>query len=109
MNSPHQSSLITHYSPSGFLALGPFLSGLLLGDAATGLLQGGGALGVQRGEAGPLAGDVGLGEDGLDRALGNARLAVDAVGRVDVEHLLILVEALYREDGHAIGVLAIVA
>src|SRR5262245_48239693 len=67
------------------LALGPFLGVLLLGDVAlTALLEGGRALGVELGEAGPLGGDVGLGENGLDRALGHAGLAVDAVRRVDV-------------------------
>src|SRR5262245_30531876 len=75
------------------LALGAFLGVLLLGDVAlAALLEGGGALGVELGEAGPLGGDVGLGEDGLDRALGDAGLAVDAVRRVDVQHLLVLVE-----------------
>src|SRR5262249_26692933 len=42
-------------------------------------------------------------------ALRHACLAVDAVLRVDVQHLLILPEALDRADGHAIGVLAVVA
>src|SRR5262249_29959256 len=73
------------------------------------VLQRGGLLGVQRREAGPLGRHVGLGEDGLDGALRHARLAVDAVGRVDVEHLLVLVEALDRANGNAIGVLAVVA
>src|SRR5690349_20606049 len=62
------------------LALGAFLRVLLLGDVAlTALLEGGRALGVELGEADPLGGDVGLGENGLDRALGHAGLAVDAV------------------------------
>ena len=47
-------------------------------------------------------------EDGFVRALGHARLAVDALFRVDVEHLVVLVEAFDRTDGDAVGVLAIV-
>src|SRR5262249_40413627 len=92
------------------LALGAFLGVGLLGDLAlAAVLEGGGALGVEGGEAGPLGRHVGLGEDGLDGALRHARLAVDAVGRVDVEHLLVLVEALHRADRDAVGVLAVVA
>src|SRR4029450_13384446 len=87
------------------LALRPFLGVLLLGDLAARGLERGGLLGVDGGPVGPLAGHVGLGEDGLDRALRHARLAVDAVGRVDVQHLLVLVETLHRADGYAVGVL----
>src|SRR5207245_5708546 len=44
------------------LALGAFLRVLLLGDLALArVLEGRRALGVQRGETGPLGGDVGLG------------------------------------------------
>ena len=66
-------------------------------------------VGVQRRVARPLRRHVGLGEDRLDRAFRHARLAVDAVDRVDVQHHVVLVEALDRADGHAIGVLAVVA
>src|SRR5262249_39312753 len=78
------------------LALGAFLVRPLLGDAAAGLLQRRGTLGVERRETGPLAGHVRLGVDGLDRALRHAGFTIDAVGRVDVEHLLVLVEAFHR-------------
>jgi hypothetical protein len=45
-------------------------------------------------------------EDGLDRALGNASLTVDALIRMDIEHLLAFVEALYGADDNTVGVLA---
>src|ERR1044071_7733832 len=82
--TPHHSPLTlfrtTHEPASLLLALRAFLGVLLLGDVAlAGVLQGGGAFGVELGEARPLAWDVGFGEDGLDRALGDARLAVDAI------------------------------
>ena len=52
------------------LALRAFLGVALFGDVAfAAVLEGGGALGVERREAGPLGRHVGLGEDGLDRAL----------------------------------------
>src|SRR5262245_29729902 len=57
---------------------------------------------------GPLCRQVGLRENGLDRALGDARLAVDAVVGIDVEHLLVHVEALHRTDDATIGVLAVI-
>src|SRR5688572_29430420 len=63
-------------------------------------------LGVQCGESFPLLGDVVFLEDRLDRALGNARFAVDALVRVNVQHLLTLVEALHGANDDAIGVLA---
>src|SRR5829696_4081578 len=93
--------------PLLLLTAGPLLRGLLFGDVA-GVLEGGRLLGVQLHVAGPLGRGVGLGEDGLDRALGDARLAVDAVVRVDVQHHLVLVEALHRTDDTAVGVLAVV-
>src|SRR5205823_3947148 len=94
---------------SGLLALGAFLRRILLGDAAAGFLQRRGLLGVEGREARPLARHVGLDEDGLDRTLGYAGFAVDAVRGIDVEHLLVLVEALHGADRNAVGVLAIVA
>jgi hypothetical protein len=45
-------------------------------------------------------------EDRLDWALRNAGFAIDALVRVDIEHLLALVEALHGAHHHAIGVLA---
>src|SRR5262249_32124808 len=41
-------------------------------------------------------------------ALRDARLAIDAVHRVDVQHHVVLIKALHRADDTAIGVLAIV-
>src|SRR5262245_14288892 len=102
----HPSSFILH--PSLFLlTLRPFLGRLLLGDVA-GIFQGGGALRVELDVAGPLGRAVGLDEDRLDRALGHACFAVDAVIRINVEHLLVLVETLHRTDDATIGVLAVV-
>src|SRR5262245_33934094 len=93
------------------LAVRPFLGGLLFGDVggSAGGLQRGGPLRVELDVARPLGRGVRLGVDGLDRALRDARLAVDAVLRVDVEHHLVLVEALYRADDAAVGVLTVVA
>src|SRR5262249_3076106 len=54
----------------------------------------------------PLRRDGIFVEDGPDGALGGARLAVDAMVRVDVEHLPPLVEAVARADRDAVGVLA---
>src|SRR5690606_25601503 len=47
-----------------------------------------------------------LGEDGVHRALGLAERAVDALVRVDDQHVRPFVEAVHRADLHAIGVLA---
>src|SRR5688500_17877667 len=104
------SSFIIHHSSFdlGFLALRSFLRRSFFGDACAGGLEFGGLVGVELREGGPLSGDVGLGEDGLDGALRHTGLTVDAVGGVDVEHLFIDVEALDGADGHAIGVLTIV-
>src|SRR5256885_2052344 len=84
----------TDRGPLLLLALRAFLGRLLFGDVA-GVLERRRLLGVQLDVARPLSRGVGLGEDRLDRALGDARLAVDAVVRVDVEHLLVHVEALH--------------
>src|SRR5690349_19247292 len=91
------------------LALGPFLGVLLLGDLAAAVLEGRGALGVLRREAGPLGRDVRFGKDRLDGALRHARLAVDAVDRIDPQHHVVLVEALDGTDDTAVRVLAVVA
>jgi len=45
-------------------------------------------------------------EDRLDGAFGDARFAVDAFIRVDVQHLLAFIETLDRADNNAIGVFA---
>src|SRR5688572_2962526 len=62
--------------------------------------------GIEGGEVLPLLGQVVLVEDRLDRALRYASLAVDAFIRMDVEHLLALIEALHGADDHAVGVFA---
>ena len=54
----------------------------------------------------PLRGDIGIEEDRLDRTLGNTRPAIDTVIRVDVELLLIAIEAFTRANDHAVRVLA---
>src|SRR5262249_10865173 len=69
----------------------------------------GGLFGVQLGDLLPLLGKVVLEEDRLDGALGDARLAVDALLGVDVKHLRPLVEAIDRADDDAIGVFAVEA
>ena len=48
-------------------------------------------------------------EDRFDRTLGDAGFAVDALIRMDVEHLLAFVEAFHGADDDAIGVFAPVA
>src|SRR5262245_46529131 len=102
----HPSSFILH--PSLFLlALRPFLRRLLLGDVA-GIFQCGAAFRIQLDVARPLGRAVRLNVNGLDRAFRHAGLAVDAVVRIDVQHLLVLVEALHRTDDAAVGVLAVV-
>ena len=80
---------------------------MLLGDVAR-VLKGGAFVGVDLNVTIPLRRQVGLREDGFDRALGHAGLAVDAVIRVDVEHLLVHVEAFHRTDDATIGVLTVV-
>src|SRR5262249_39377904 len=65
--------------------------------------------GVQLLELLPLVGKVVLVEDRLDRALRDARLAVDALLGVDVEHLRPFIEAIDRADDHAVGVFAVEA
>src|SRR5262249_38322890 len=72
--------------------------GLLLGDAR----QLSGHLRVEGDVVTPRLGDGRLVEDGPDGALRDAGLAVDAVYRVDVQHLLALVEALHRADRDAV-------
>jgi hypothetical protein len=44
--------------------------------------------------------------DGIDRTFRDTGLTVDTLVRVDVEHLLIFIEALDRTHGDTIGVLA---
>src|ERR1051325_1178361 len=67
------------------------------------------ALRVERDVRRPFARHIGIGEDRLHGAFRDARLAIDAVARIDAEHRTVLVEALARADHDAIGVLAIEA
>src|SRR5207253_1410697 len=76
---------------------------------ASRLLQRGGFLGVHGRVLCPLRWHVGFRVNRLHRALRNTGLTIDTIDRIDVEHHLVLVEALYRTDDDAIGVLAIVA
>ncbi len=48
-------------------------------------------------------------EDGLNRAFRNTGFAVDALIRVDIQHLFAFVETLHRANDDAIGVLAVEA
>jgi hypothetical protein len=52
-------------------------------------------------------GHVVLGEDGLDRALGHAQRAVDALVGIDHQEIGALAETVDRTDIHAVGVLAL--
>src|SRR5262245_48604503 len=63
-------------------------------------------LGVELDELLPLLRHFPLWEDSLHRALDSALVAVDAIIRADVQHLLAFVEAIARADRHAIGILA---
>jgi hypothetical protein len=54
----------------------------------------------------PLCRNGRLVKDGLYRTLENARLTIDAVFRVDVEHLLPFVKTIAWADRDTIGVLA---
>jgi hypothetical protein len=76
--------------------------GLALGDA--GPLAG--QLGVELDEVELVARHVFLGQDGVDRALGDADGAVDALVGVDGEEVGALAEAVDGADIDAVGVLA---
>jgi hypothetical protein len=66
-------------------------------------------LGIQSGEVFPFLRKVVLVENRFDRALRNTGLAVDALIRMDIEHLCAFIEAIDRADNDAIGVLAVEA
>src|SRR5579875_1187809 len=91
------------------LTLRSFLWILFLRNVAlAAFFQSGGTLGVELGEMGPLGRNIGLREDGLNRTLRDTGFTIDAVYRIDVKHLLVLVEAFHRADSHAVGILTIV-
>src|SRR5262249_7787680 len=89
------------------LDLRPFVrvggSGLALDDRLPGLRE----LGVERNPAALLRRHVVLGEDRLDRALGDAQRAIDAFPGIDHQHVRALAEAFDRAEVDAIGVLAL--
>jgi hypothetical protein len=45
-------------------------------------------------------------ENRFDRAFGHARLAINALIRMDVKNLVAFIEAFHRANHYAIGVLA---
>jgi len=71
------------------------------------LFQGSHALGIELNELRPLARDACFREDGLNRAFRNARVAVNAVFRVDVKLVVVLVKAIARANDHAVRILAV--
>src|SRR5262249_34095747 len=64
-----------------------------------------GAIGVEGDVVLPFLGNRGFRIDRLDGAFERAGFAVNAMFGVDVQHLLPLVKAVARADGHAVGVL----
>src|SRR3569833_2158819 len=74
-------------TPDGY----PFRSRLLLG----------GVVGVDLDVLLPLLRHFIFHEDGVDRALRLAQTAIDALVRVDIEHVFHLVDAVNRADSHA--------
>ena len=73
---------------------------LLLGDVRPGL----GILGIERQPL--LETRLGVGLDGIGGTFRLAHTAVDTFVRMDDQHVLALVEAVYRADLNAIGILA---
>src|SRR5262249_7077632 len=82
---------------------------LPFGDVAAGPFQGRRPLRVELDEGSPPRRNGRLVKDGLYRALGHAGLAVDAVIWVDVQHHVVLVEALHWADRYTVRVLAVAA
>src|SRR5262249_12936858 len=78
------------------------LASLLLGNDR----MAAGAFGIEGDVVPPLLRDGAFVVDRLHRAFRDARLTIDAIDRVDVQHLLSLVETFHRADRGAVGVLA---
>src|SRR3981081_1449638 len=83
-----------------------FLRLLPLRDVAA-LLQRDDALGVELNVLRPRGRHGRVVENRLDGTLRQTRLAVNAMLRINVEHLLVLIEAVAGTDGDAVGVLAV--
>lgn len=62
--------------------------------------------GIQFDKALPFAWNVIFMEDRFDWAFGNACFAVDALFRMDIEHLIAFIEALYGANHNTIGITA---
>jgi hypothetical protein len=56
-----------------------------------------------------LARYAGFGKDCLNRAFRNARFTIDAICWVDIDHLVIHVEAFHRANSYTISVFAVIA
>src|SRR6187549_4172723 len=67
------------------------------------------AFGVDGGPMLLIGGNLRLVEDRFDRTFWNARAAVDALGRVDVEHGVVAVKAIDRAHRDAIRKAAVLA
>jgi hypothetical protein len=62
-----------------------------------------GAFSVQLEPLSLIIGELSFIVDGFDRTLWDASATVDALLRVDIEHLVIAVETLHRANCHAVG------
>jgi hypothetical protein len=82
---------------------------MLLGDMPTAALKQLYPVGVELNVRGPRRGHVVFVEDRLDQTFRHARFTIDALSRIDVKHLIVLIETLRRTNGNAVGVLAITA
>src|SRR5262245_29777188 len=82
---------------------------LTFADVRARCFQRGRSLRVELHELRPPRRHVGVVEDRLDRAFGYARFAVDAIVGVDIQHHVVLIEAVARANDDAVGVLAILA
>ncbi len=92
------------------LAVRPFQWRLLGSDVVLLVsFQLGSTFGVELNIAGPLSRRVGFSKDSLHGTFRYTGFTINAVDGIDVEHLLILPEALHGANDDAIGVFAIVA